>query len=280
MLAAYVPTVGLLHTRGILVTNFIADLACVWLIFRLGRRIDGPNAGLASLFLSLALPALMRQNYGKAANDLVALAPLLLALLALPKQYALSGFWLGLSIAAKPLPGVAFLPCCLPSTPQGRTYFAAGLAAGLLPIIPFALWSPTELFNNIILFNMVRPADGTSWLYYAPPALGWLARIAFALVFLGTATRFWRSPASLATRAAFALVVVGCTLLSGAVSHQNYLLWWFPLLCLLVGARAAALWPARPVRSRPMISAVRLPRCAAATSTALQPPPERRPGNQ
>jgi uncharacterized membrane protein len=114
----------------------------------------------------------MRQNYSKAANDLVALAPLLLALLALPQQYALSGFWLGLSIAAKPLPGVAFLPCCLPSTPRERVHFAAGFAAGLLPIIPFALWSPTGLLNNIVLFNMVRPADGTSWLYYAPPALG------------------------------------------------------------------------------------------------------------
>src|SRR5262249_34382128 len=72
MLAAYVPTVDLLHARGILLTNFITDLACAWLIFGLGRQIGGSSAGLASLFLYLAPPvlylappALMRQNYSK-----------------------------------------------------------------------------------------------------------------------------------------------------------------------------------------------------------------------
>ena len=35
----------------------------------------------------------------------------------------------------------------------------------------------TKLFDNIVRFNLARPADFTSWLFYAPPAVGSLARI-------------------------------------------------------------------------------------------------------
>jgi hypothetical protein len=49
------------------------------------------------------------------------------------------------------------------------------MAAGLLPTVLFLAWDPDAFIRNVLLFNLVRSPDGTSWRLFAP---AWLGRVA------------------------------------------------------------------------------------------------------
>ncbi|HKW55042.1 MAG TPA: hypothetical protein VJO12_15220, partial [Stellaceae bacterium] len=96
-LAAYLPLGGALGPRGIVLTNLLLQLAAVALIFRLGAALASASAGWLAALLYLSLPLVPFQLFAKGALDLVAVVPLLAALLLMEQKAALGGLCLGLS---------------------------------------------------------------------------------------------------------------------------------------------------------------------------------------
>ena len=91
MAIAYLPLGTLLGTRGVLATNLVLQLATICLVYRLTARVGSRNAGLAAVVFYLSLPIALRQVLGKGATDLVAVVPLLAALLSVERRPAKDG---------------------------------------------------------------------------------------------------------------------------------------------------------------------------------------------
>jgi uncharacterized membrane protein len=240
MIAAYLPLGAPLGERGIVATNLLLALATAGLVFALTRAMAGARAAWLALLLYLSVPLVPFQLFAKGATDLVAVLPLLAALYLADRRAGVAGFCLGLSLAAKPLPGVLLLPCCLPALPQQRRAYAVGIAAGLAPVLPFVLWSPGALFDEVLRFNLVRPADSTSWLFWAPPLAATLAHAVLALLYLAAAAWFWLRPPSAVRRMGAAAVLILAAILAAPAAHHNYQLWWLPLAAPLLAAALAA----------------------------------------
>jgi hypothetical protein len=239
MIAAYLPLGAPLGARGVVLTNLVLQLATVALIFRLGGALAGATAGALAAALYLSLPLVPFQLFAKGVTDLAPVVPLLLALLVLERRPALAGLCIGLSISAKLLPGVLLLPCCLPATARAKLSYAAGVVLGLLPVLPFLVWAPRAFIDNIVLFNLVRPPDSTSWLFAAPAHAAALAQAIAIAGFVGVAAQVWLSPPALAWRTGLSVVLILAALLAGPAAHHNYQLWWLPLMAALLGAAVA-----------------------------------------
>ncbi len=235
MAVMYLPLSALLGERGLLLTNLLLHLAVVWLVFLLASLIGTQSSGLFAAFLYLMLPIVPKQIFGEAVTDLAAIVPLLGGLLWVEKSPGVTGLLVGLSISTKLLPGVLFVPCCLPASHLHRWWYAAGIVMGLLPTLVFVFWSPVELFSNIVYFNSIRPPDSTSWLYQMPPAIVSVARAVFAVVWLSTTAYVWFKPPTVATRCGLGVICILCALLSGPISHSNFQLWWLPIFAVLLG---------------------------------------------
>jgi len=238
-LAAYLPLGASLAERGVVLTNLLLHLATLWLIFRLASGIAGAGAGGLAALLYLALPLVPFQLFAKGVTDPVAVLPLLAALLLAERSAVLAGLALGLSLSAKLLPGALLLPCCLPAAPRARIAYALGIGLGLLPVAPFLIRAPAALIDNIVVFNLIRPADSTSWLFAAPPPAQSLAHAALALFYLGAFAAVWRRPPGPAGRLGLGVMLILAALLAGPAAHHNYQLWWLPLLAALLGAALA-----------------------------------------
>ncbi|HXP75577.1 MAG TPA: glycosyltransferase 87 family protein [Stellaceae bacterium] len=234
MAVTYLPLGAWLGPRGVLVTNLALQLATIGLIYRLGWRDGSRNAGLVAVLFYLSLPIALRQVFGKGATDLAAVVPLLAALLTMERRPALSGFFVGLSISAKLLPGVLLLPCALP--PAGRRCpYLIGVMVGLVPALVFVAMSPVDLYDNIVLFNTVRMPDSTSWLADAPAVAPSLARAVFVASLAAACLFVWRKAPSLPSRCGLLAGLTILAILSGPAAHHNYHLWWLPLVSVLVG---------------------------------------------
>lgn len=225
MIAIYLPLGQLFGQRGILLTNLLLFLACLVLVKRLGRSALAP-------FLLLMLPLVPEQIFAKGATDLAAVLPLLGAFAATRRRPFVSGFCLGLSIAAKPVPGVTFLPALTP--PRERLTYLTGLALGLAPILPFLWWAPHAFLANIFFFNLNRSADATSWLFDLPRAVATSAHVVTILLILGAGLYVAKRNPSLATRCGIGIMLTLAALLSGPGAHHNYQLWWLPFAAILL----------------------------------------------
>jgi hypothetical protein len=237
MIVDYLPLGAAFGQRGVLITNLVMLLASLWLM----QRIAGTK--LAPLAL-LMLPLLAEQIFAKGATDLAAALPLLGALaLTQNTNSARSSFWcgvcVGLSIATKLLPGAAMLPALIPA--PRRDLFAAGVIVGLLPVVPFILAGPQDFWGNIVLFNLTRLPDSTSWLQAAPASVASAVHLVFAAAIMAAAVYVWRRAPPIITRAALAATLGIAAILAGPGAHHNYQLWWLPFYAL---ALALALAPA------------------------------------
>lgn len=238
MAAVYLPLGAAMGERGALITDLLLHLFTLALLARLARA-SGAN-GLVALALYLALPLVPQQVLAKGDTDPAAVLPLLAAFLCLEKRAGLAGFLVGLSIATKLLPGAVFVVCLLPPTVAARWRYAFGIGIGLLPILPFALLSPSALYENIVLFNTLRPPDSTSWLALAPAMAG-TARAVFIASFLGIAVLIWHRKPELAVRCGLGAILAIGAILSGPAAHHNYQLWWLPFYCVALAAAFARL---------------------------------------
>jgi hypothetical protein len=239
-LVGYLPLGAPLGERGIVLANLLLHLATVWLVFRLAIALAGaPAAGAIAALLYLALPLVPFQLFAKGDTDPVAVVPMIAALLLFERRALLAGFCLGLSLAAKLLPAALLLPCCLPATPRARAAYALGLCLGVLPLLPFLLWSPAAFLDNIVVFNLLRPPDSTSWLMGMPALLGMLVHALAGACYIGVAVFVWRRAPSLAVRTGLAVALILAAILAGPAAHHNYQLWWLPLAAALLGATLA-----------------------------------------
>jgi hypothetical protein len=234
---AYLPLGVGLEDRGVLLTNMVLHAATVLLIYRLARRLGTRNGALLAVLFYLSLPIVIRQSLGRGAIDLVAVPPMLAALLASTGRPGLAGFWVGLSISAKLLPGLLLLPCVFPGA-GGRRSYLIGLAVGLLPVVAFAILSPAAFYYNIIVFNLVRPTDTTSWLSFVPGQAGTAMQVILAAALLSLSAFTWRSAPDLLTRCGLLCAMIILTILGAPTAHHNYQLWWLPLISVLVGLAA------------------------------------------
>jgi hypothetical protein len=235
MPAIYLPLGLALGARGVLVTNLLLQVATIVLMLGIGRRIGATRAGAIGAVLYLSLPLVAEQLFAKGATDLAAVVPLLLAFFTFGRSDFLSGLCTGLSIAAKLFPGVAFAPCLLPAGRLARVRYALGIAVGLLPVLPYALAAPTAFYDNIILFNTIRPPDATSWLAFAPAGAAVAARSIVATLAVAIVVHVWHRPPNIAVRCALAAALTLAAILAAPTAHHNYQLWWLPFYALALG---------------------------------------------
>jgi len=219
MIFAYLPLGTPLGQRGVLLTNLALLLGCLWLMRHLAR------SNLAPL-LFLMLPIMVQQIFAKGATDLVTVIPLLAAVALWERGAFVVGICVGLSIAAKPIPGGLFVACFVPA--EHRWRYAAGIAVGMLPILPFLIASPRDLIANTILFNLARLPDATSWLYGASPAMLVAAKLVLIALFVAVVAFVWRQKPPLAARCGLGAALTLAALLCGPGAHHNYQLWWLP----------------------------------------------------
>ena len=234
MALAYLPLGLPFGERGVLATNLLLHAAVAWMVWRLAWRAGTIASAQIAALLYLSLPIVAMQVLAKGSTDLVAVAPLLLALLCVERSPLAAGICVGLSICAKLLPGLVFVPAVLPGGRAERLRYALGIAIGLAPAVPFVLWSPTAFADNIVMFALLRPPDATSWAASLPGYVVALARGVGAAVVLGIAVDAWLRPPSLLRRCGLGAILALVAILAGGSAHHNYQLWWLPFYAVLL----------------------------------------------
>ena len=237
MIIVYAPLSLFLGIRGIIVTNVLLQALTAALARSIAELIAGRFAGLAAALLYLSLPFVAHQVFTRGVTDLAPVVLLLAALHFADERPGWAGLMVGLSIATKLIPGIAMLPCALPGRGQ-RSRYALGVLSGLLPIIPFALTAPDSFVDNVVLFNLVRPIDDTSWLLGLSPLAIAGARAAAIALLTAIAVLIWRRAPRLDERCVLAALAILAVFAVGPGMHHNYYLWFLPLLAIL-GASAA-----------------------------------------
>lgn len=232
MALAYIPLGVVLGTRGLLLTNLLADLGVALVVNRLATRMGGRAAGSIATLLYLSLPLVPMQLFQMGVTDLIPVLALLVGLFFHGRSAALSGLFMGLSVAAKPFPGLIAAAYGLSKKDPLR--YLAGCAVGVLPIVLYVTHSGRALIDNTILFNLIRPPDTTSWLHGQPIFVAQLTRVAAATVLLTGAAILWRRATSLYVRCCWTIIGVIASIIAGAAAHTNYLLWWIPLFCTVL----------------------------------------------
>jgi hypothetical protein len=246
MLAAYAPLALPWGVRGLVATNVVLQGATALALARLAAP-GGALAALAAAAIYLSLPFPAYQAVARGANDLVPVLLLLGAFLAAERRPFVAGLLAGLSLAAKPMPAAAAL-LLVPGRGTVRPYLL-GVLCGLVPVVPFALAAPHAVFTNIVLFNLARPIDDTSWLFGLAPWAPLAARAAVALALLVLYARSLRAPPPPLYRLALAAAAILSVFAVGPDMHHNYYLWFIPLFAVL--ASRAALGEAEGGRGRP-----------------------------
>jgi hypothetical protein len=112
---------------------------------------------------------------------------------------------------------------------------------GILPAIGFYLWDPADFTLNVFNFILSRPIDMTSWMHAMPPIVPTLAKLAYFLFLLSVLIHLVLRPASLARRCGLMVLAVVGALLTGPDAHNNYMIWWVPFFCILLGALVSAM---------------------------------------
>ena len=263
----YLPFVHVWRERGLYAVNFafwLAQLALLWLLAREAFRAltSARWRALIVLLLPLAFPS--RQLFPKriiedfgekwellapefdtfvleltrrCAMDIIPVALVLGAtLLAMRGRARWAGVLLGLSLAAKSLPGLllcVFLPG-LRGVRAGALAVSCALSTALC-YLPFFVWAPREMIANLVLFSALRPTNTSSIRAYLPANLEvWISALQLVSV-LAMALYFYRrsrrDPAALVQ--AMTLATIGFVALNKVV-HGNYLLWVQPWLALAV----------------------------------------------
>jgi len=244
MMAAYAPLAAALGETGLRLMNLALDAGVSAAVFLSARRIGGQMAGLLALAAWLMLPVLPRDIYKHGVTDLAPVLPLVIALLLAETRQGRgglgrAGLLIGLSVAAKLFPGLLMALCCLRRRHIGF-YFLGGIA-GILPAIAFYLWDPADFTRNVFLFILSRPIDVTSWMHGLPAIVPTLAKLAYFLFLLSVLIYLvLRSPGLVRRCGLIVLCVVGA-LLTGPDAHNNYMIWWVPFFCILLGTLVSSM---------------------------------------
>jgi hypothetical protein len=235
MVLTYLPLVSAAGPFGLQLTNLILALATALFAGIVAARIRGRFAGVLAGALMLSFPVIPYEIYKHGVTDLAPTA-FAMASLAVPRRKATSGFLAGLSIATKLFPGALYALCGLDANYRK---FILGAAVGMLPIAAYLALDPHAFLQNTILFITTRPVDESSWMYGAPVEVRHVMTFVYLLTLVGLAALFVFGDADLETRCNLAICAIIFSMLAGPDAHNNYIVWWAPLLCISLAVHAA-----------------------------------------
>jgi hypothetical protein len=174
-------------------------------------------------------------------NDSIGTLLALAAFLVRGRSALLAGLLVGCSMSCKLMPGLVAATIVFP--PDRWKSYAAGMAVGLLPTVLFLAWDPDAFIRNVLLFNLVRSPDGTSWRLFAPAWLGRVASLgALGFWLAGSAWLAWRSRNANSSTGAegcpvrlalFVAVTLGL-IMTGSTAHDDYMIWWMPAVLAIL----------------------------------------------
>jgi hypothetical protein len=233
MFATYMPAASFVTSGwgSIRLTNFILDGVTTALIIVLAGRRSGWLCAVLAASLYLMLPMLSDGLYQSANTDLVPIVFLLAALALYQRRPGLAGVLVGLSVSAKFIPGLLMLICCFPESRRG--HYLGGFILGLIPAIAFFMMAPSQFVSNTVLCLLASPVDPSSLLYGAPGYLSAAARFAVTLLILAASLVIISRRPGFLERCVLYVSCVVATLLTSHV-HNNYMLWWIPVFCILL----------------------------------------------
>jgi len=139
-------------------------------------------------------------------------------------RYVVAACAIGVSIAAKLLPGLAFVPLLF----AGPWWSVAlTLAIPIVCLAPFAADDWTGLRHNIG-YPLTRDPDSTALMYSLPGPLAWIVRLAvlgvIGWLLLRAQRRQWARGETLDWIVGAQLAILA----AGATLHNNYLVWLLP----------------------------------------------------
>ena len=244
LLVAYYPFVFVFDQAGIFVAHVMWLLVLVVVLWHCNIHwLRGRWLLLGIPFAVLFIPPHLRHNVlFCSASDLI---PITLAMIAMDllqhRKFEWGAFVLGLSAVAKLLPAVLFAPLLLAagSLRPMALFFGVVLSC----FLPFVLWDATGVWNNIVLFNLVRPTDSTSLMHYLVPGLGLAVIFMAGGSLLGLLMFLNRHHWPPLGQWHYLVVVLILACLCGKIFHNNYLVWLLPVLgtyaLALIGGLAA-----------------------------------------
>jgi hypothetical protein len=238
MSIVYGPLTLLTGARSIILTNAILYIAIAASVFCLSRRLAG-KATYFPILLFLSSPIIAVQALAEGATDAAPILSVLLAFLQWGRSSFLAGILIGLSLSMKPVPALFAATLLLPSKKAEWWRYVMGIVVGALPALPYLAWSPRNFIDNVFIFNMIRPPDPTTWRFDASVWAGHVAIVVSGLTWAALCLWCLAARAGLMARLyAFFVIMVG-VLLAAPSDHDNYALWWTPVLVILLATLGA-----------------------------------------
>lgn len=254
MIAVYLPFVVLFGAMGVLWANvLLVGALCVVIWGWISRNTTGPSGASdvrpLAIALLLATPELAETTLAMGYNDVVGSLLVLAAFLVRGRSALLAGLLVGCSLSMKLMPGLVAAAVVFP--PDRWKAYGTGMAVGMLPTVLFLAWDPAAFIRNILLFNLVRSPDPTSWRMFAPAALGSVAALGALTFWLGAsawlALHSWRGKVVAVfgwgepyTRLILFIVATLLLIMSGSTAHDDYMIWWMPAVILIFCGRGRA----------------------------------------
>jgi hypothetical protein len=143
---------------------------------------------------------------------------------ALRNRPKMAGLLLGLSVGAKTLPGLLLVPVVLRFS--GRAWLVFSMAT-IAIYLPFLVWDPRGFFDNLVLFNLLRDTDDTSLAHAFTPGFRTALGVLGGLALCGLSAAVLLRKLSDWT---YLWVAVAVVFVTAKIFHNNYLLWWLPLV--------------------------------------------------
>ncbi|WP_206239944.1 glycosyltransferase 87 family protein [Novosphingobium terrae] len=165
MILTHMPFVVPMGPLAVLGINLLlVTLLCgvIWkLLERKAQDAVTSDERLVVLAVLLATPELAESALAMGFNDLAGTVLVLGAFLLRERSAMLAGLFVGCSLSCKLMPGLAAATIVFP--PERWKHYLLGMALGLLPTLVFLVWEPQAFIRNVLLFNLVRSPDPTSW---------------------------------------------------------------------------------------------------------------------
>lgn len=241
MILFYLPFVVPFGSMAVLWANalLVAGLcAAVWALSRGNTDAAGHGDNrLVAIAVLLATPELSETSLAMGYNDVPGTLLVLAAFIVRGRSALLAGLLVGCSLSFKLMPGLVAATILFP--PDRWKPYVTGMVFGLLPTALFLTWDAEALVRNVLVFNLVRSPDPTSWRLLVPSWIGRAASLGALSVWLAgsvwLALRSWRGKAVAVLDhevpdARLILFVIASLLLimTGLTAHDDYMIWWMP----------------------------------------------------
>jgi hypothetical protein len=216
------PFAALRAPAGIMALNAFVTALTLAVLYALMRRRADPRLARLGLLGLLCDNTILVNYVEHSATDIFALLFCALAVLAFQRgRENLAATALAVGFGFKIFPCALLFPLLLKDRRLRPSFVFAGVAAAIY--LPFAVSDPWGLLHNVFLWPLHLATDSTSWLYFAAPAVGAVARAAGLAGIVWAWARFWlgREPSLYRTLAEVALLALS----TNGASHNNYVPW-------------------------------------------------------